>query len=88
MLVLNLNSMNSLFADILVKKQTFRDGSGVSKSWRTWSESWEKHMEFKGSRIPEDQVSTRVQEVILVIGLWNVHIARFRVEGRGKEIVR
>jgi hypothetical protein len=43
---------------------SFPDGA---ESWRNWSESWEKHMEFKGSRIPEDQVSMRIQEVI---SLW------------------
>jgi hypothetical protein len=38
-----------------------------TESWRSWSESWEEHMEFKGSRIPEHQVSTRIHEVI---SLW------------------
>lgn len=40
---------------------SFADGS---ESWRSWSESWEKPMEFKGSGIPEDQVSARIHEVI------------------------
>jgi hypothetical protein len=40
---------------------SFHDGP---ESWRNWSECWEKLKEFKGSRIPEDQVSIRIQEVI------------------------
>jgi hypothetical protein len=35
-----------------------------SESWSGWSESWEEHMEFKGSRIPKDQVSMQLQDVI------------------------
>ena len=40
----------------------------MTGSFDGWSESWEKPKKYEGLRIPEDQESKRIQEVLF---LWN-----------------